>query len=267
MATANAPLQRDPHWEVTDPGGGVRVLTLHHEQKRNALTDALLGQLSSILELKDMAAVRVLVLRGAAGTFCSGYDLSSLAALAPDGRLPDALLGETLARLEQFPAPTLALVEGAAFGAGCELATTCDFRVCAEGAVFCMPPARLGVVYAPAGLQRLMALVGMARAKRMVLTARRVPAVEALLWGLADEVAAGKDVERTAFTLAVELAQGAPLAVQGMKRSLNVLARGVLPSAVEAELAALRARAFASSDLAEGRAAFLAKRVPKFTGR
>ncbi len=246
--------------------GAVRVLTLSNPARRNALDESLLGALADHLDRAEQDSVRVLVLRGAPGAFCAGYDLGALS--LPEGdRLGDDYLGQVLAKLQHHPAASIALVEGAAFGAGCELAATCDFRVGSGRALFCMPPARLGIVYAPEGIAKLIAIVGMQNARRMFLTGMRVPAETAETWGLLDALEPESQAELAAFTLAEELAGNAPLAVKGMRQVFNALGEPGLAPEVLGELRMLRRQAFLSDDAREGRTAFLEKRRPLFKGR
>lgn len=250
---------------VEDRDDGVRVLTLSNPARRNALDDGQVARLDEALTSAP-GTVRALLLRGEGGTFCSGYDLNLLSA-PMEGRLPDDALMACLARLESLPLPTVALVQGWAFGAGFDLAASCDFRVGSEDAVFCMPPARLGIVYSPDGLARAARLVGVARAKNLFLTARRLDAREALAWGLLDECLPAAQAEARALELCRTLATQAPLAVAGMKETLGLLTRPALSTEERAHLREVRARAFASEDAKEGRAAFLEKRTPRFRGQ
>lgn len=248
--------------EVTTLPGGVRQLTVCNPARRNALDAGLFEQLAQALA--DDAGVRVWLVRGAGeGIFSAGYDLTQLAGPGPDGALPDERLGEVLEALASHPAPSVALVTGPAVGAGCELAAACDFRVGDGRAAFIMPPARIGVVYALAGLRRLASLVGVGRARYLFLTGRRVGADDALRLGLLDVLA--DDAEAEALALCGELAANAPLAVRGMKAGLRLLEAPGGPGALEAFEAQRRA-SFASADAREGRDAALARRSPRFTG-
>jgi enoyl-CoA hydratase/carnithine racemase len=133
-----------------------------------------------------------------------------------------------------------------------------------------MTPARLGVVYPPPGLRRFLHLVGPARAREIFFTARPVAAERALAIGLVDRVLPAAEAEAAAFALAAEIAGNAPLAVQGMKRVFRLLeasAERGLTDDERAEVEELRRRAFESDDVREGRAAFLEKRAPRFSGR
>lgn len=244
--------------------GPVRILTLDHPERRNALTRALL------LEIREAIAepnIRAFIFRGAGErAFCSGYDLQSLEPVG-EGALPDDLIGEVYAELEAHPAPSIACVNGAAFGAGFELATACDFRIASTSAQLGMPPAKLGVVYAPEGLQRLMRLVGFSAAKLLFFSGRSVCAAEGKSMGLVDEL---RDTPEAAFLacrqLADELSRNAPLAVSGMKKIFTALGRAQLSAKERDEFRALRRAAFNSGDVIEGRAAFLEKRTPRFKG-
>lgn len=249
---------------ITDRPGGVRVITIHHPARKNALDPGAIQALDAAVAPQALAGVRALLIRGEGeDAFCAGYDLNALAEVGPAGELPDDALEAALGRLAASPVPSVALVHGPAFGAGCDLACACDFRVGSDSAVFCMPPARLGVVYAASGIARVAAIVGAPRAKRMFLTAATVRAEEALAWGLLDAVETKAEAEAAAVELAERMAGLAPLAVRGMKRTFAALAAGQ----GEAEaLRELRRQAFSSGDAREGKAAFLEKRSPRFRG-
>jgi enoyl-CoA hydratase/carnithine racemase len=254
-----------PTVEVEDREGGVRVLTIVNPARKNALDDRLLGLLDAALS--PPPHIRAFLVRGAGGTFCSGYDLTNLGPPAADGRLPDDLLMAFLTRLERHPVPSVACVQGAAFGAGFDLSCACDFRVGTPETVFCMPAARLGLVYSVEGMTRAARLVGLARARALFLTARKLDGQTALAWGLLDECAPAQDVEARALELCQTLASHAPLAVAGMKEVFGALGRPPLSEQEYTRARALRAAAFGSEDAREGRAAFLEKRPPRFQGR
>lgn len=253
--------------EVSDARPGVRVLTVAHPARKNALDDGVLELLDRALA--DDAGVRCWLVRGAGeGIFSSGYDLQALGAYLPPERLPDERLGEVLDRLTSHPAPSVALVTGPAFGAGCELAMACDFRVGSQAAVFCMPPARLGVVYALKGLSRVVERVGEGPARFMFLTGRRIPSAEALRFGLVD-LLADSDARATqqALELCAELAANAPLAISGMKTGFELLSRGGSTEVERLSYEQARRASFNSADAREGRLAILEKRAPTFSGR
>jgi enoyl-CoA hydratase/carnithine racemase len=255
----------------TDDRGGVRVLTIDNPAKRNALDFAILGELSAACAAAAAEGVRCLVLRGAGDrAFCSGFDIAAIPVGPQDGDRPDLAVERTMEAVAAVPCPTVAFLNGAAFGAGGELAVTCDLRVACEGVAIGMTPARLGVVYPPPGLRRFLHLVGPAHAREIFFTGRPVPAERALAIGLVDRVLPATEAEAAALALAEEIARNAPLAVQGMKRVFRLLEESAergLTDDERSEVALLRRRAFESDDVREGRAAFLEKRAPRFSGR
>jgi len=251
---------------VEDLEGGVRRLTLSHPARRNALDDGLLAALQEALDPRGAEGVRALVIRGEGSAFCAGYDLNSLQQVKDGAPLPDAFLMETLAVLEACPWPTVAMVRGPAYGAGCDLALSCDFRLAATDAAFCLPPAKLGIAYAPEGIARAIRAVGTGPARRMLFTGEVVRAERALQLGLVESLHAPETLEDAALELCGTLAGKAPLALSGMKAAFGALARGALTPEQREHLEALRRSAYQSDDAREGRAAFLEKRRPHFTG-
>jgi len=253
---------------VDDVGEGVRVLTLENEAKRNAVDPALLAAIVDACRAADADGVRCLVLTGKGEkAFCSGYDLGELEQARPEDPLPDAALQVAISAIEHARPPVIAAINGAAYGAGAELAVACDLRVADATARISLPPAKLGIVYAPAGLQRFVEIVGLSRAKRLFYTGEAVTAARAEAMGLVDEVTeAGAALER-AVELAKVIAGNAPIAVQGMKRIFLLLRRRDLPQAVVGEVEALRRMSFHSEDAREGVEALRQRRKPRFVGR
>jgi enoyl-CoA hydratase/carnithine racemase len=251
--------------------GPVRVVAIDNPAKRNALDFASLALLEAACADAARDRVRCLVFRGAGDrAFCSGFDIEAIPVGPQEGDRPDLAVERAMEAVAAVPCPTIAFLNGPAFGAGGELAVSCDLRVAREGVTVGMTPARLGVVYPPPGLRRFLHLVGPAHAREIFFTGRPVAADRALAIGLVDRLLPEGDAERAALALAEEIAANAPLAVQGMKRVFRLLEasaeRGLTPEERE-EVAALRRRAFESDDVREGRAAFLEKRPPRFSGR
>jgi enoyl-CoA hydratase/carnithine racemase len=256
---------------ASEDRGLIRILTLDNLSKRNALDFASLAGLEAACAAAARDGVRCLVFRGAGDrAFSSGFDIAAIPTGPQEGDRPDLAVERAMAAVEGVPCPTIAFLNGSAFGAGAELAATCDLRVARPGVQLGMPPARLGVVYAPAGLRRFVHLVGPSRAREMFFTGRPVEADEALAIGLVDRVVPADEAEGAALALAGEIAANAPLAVQGMKRILRLLdaaAERGFTDVERTEIAELRRRAFESDDVREGRQAFLEKRAPSFRGR
>ncbi len=245
-----------------DLPNGVRLVTLVRPASRNALTPQMLGELEQALQ--PLAAIRALVLEGEGTAFCAGYDLDALEADASAGRAPDGPIQQVLRRLEEVSIPSVAVVHGAAFGAGCELACACDFRLGSADSLFCLPPLRLGIVYAPEGVWRVARLIGLQRTREMLLTGRTVGAEQARGWGLLDRLEA--DAVAAGRALAEQLAEAAPLAMAGTRLLLRRLGEAPLSEGARLELEGVRASAFASADAAEGRAAVRERRTARFRG-
>jgi enoyl-CoA hydratase/carnithine racemase len=162
----------------------------------------------------------------------------------------------------------VAALNGAAIGGGLELAIACDLRVAADTVQLGMPPAKLGVVYSTAGLNRFLTTIGGARTRELFLTGRRIDAATAERWGLVNEVVEAEALPDAALALAREIAGNAPLSLRGNKAGIRELiaAGGALDPVVADVLEAERRRAFASEDLREGLRAFGEKRPPEWRG-
>jgi enoyl-CoA hydratase len=250
-------------WEVREL---VAIATIDRPERRNALNAELCSQL--LAHLQAERELRAVVITGAGNqAFSAGADLVVRAEDASEPGGGDTFrpaFDELLQAIVDYPAPVLAAVNGAAIGAGLQLAVACDVRVAAPHATFSIPAARLGVFLSPDNVHRLAALVGQGAARDILLTARALDVDEAVTVGLVQRRA--DDALAASRELAAEIAELAPLTVQGHKRALNIVLGGV-DAAGEEEMRALEARAFASQDLQEGLAAFTEKRAPRFRGR
>ena len=247
--------------------GAVALVTFARPAARNALTFAMYDALHERCEEVDAdERVRVLLLRGAGGrAFAAGTDIGEFGAFgsAEDGLAYERAVDRVVGRLERVRVPTVAAVEGHAAGAGLILAATCDLRLCAEGATFALPIARtLGNCLSMANLARLAALIGPARTKELVLTARGVPAREALAWGLATQVVAPAELDATLAGLCDRLAGHAPIKMRVTKEALRSLGAAGLPEGDD-----LVAQAYGSEDFRRAVADFAAKRPPTWRGR
>jgi enoyl-CoA hydratase len=249
-------------------------ISFNRPERRNALSPLLLFQLAELLEkLKAEDEVRCVMLRGAGDkAFSSGYDIAAI----PAGASPEMLeelrkknpMEMALNAIRDFPYPVIAMVNGVAFGAGCELAVTCDIRIAAESARLGMPPAKLGLVYMAAGLQRFVNVAGLANAKEIFFTGRYYPVARAKEMGLVNYVV--PDEQLAAFTeeMALEIAGNAPLSLKGMKTTFNALLRyQKIDPEDENAVQMLVAQTLGSEDLKEGRKAFMEKRKPVFKGK
>lgn len=254
-----------------DPGDRVVWVTLDRPDKANALTNAMLAALKDLLEeLRRDPAVRVVVFTGAGDRFfCSGFDVGEIANV-PSADLESAepvepapnLVDEVMMEVAAFSKPTLACINGGAFGTGCELAMACDLRVASESAELAMPPARVGVLYSAAGMERFVRLAGLAVAKEMFFSARRIPAARACAVGLVNHVVPPAELRATVDALARDVAANAPRVIAATKRWMNELSyEAPRWTRLEAERDAWRR----SGELAEGLRAIRAGRKPAFS--
>ncbi|MFD0318471.1 enoyl-CoA hydratase/isomerase family protein [Streptomyces flavalbus] len=236
---------------VTD---AVATVVIEHPAKRNAMTAAMWRALPPLLDaLAADPAVRAVVLTGAGGTFCAGADISTLKGSPREAQELAVAAEEALAA---FPKPTLAAVRGHCVGGGAQLAAACDLRFAAEGALFGVTPAKLGIVYPASATRRLVSLVGPATAKYLLFSGELVDAARALRTGLVDEVLPDGELDKRVAEFTRVLAS-----------------RSLLTQAAAKEFADGRtdrddhwaARARDSGDTAEGVAAFLERRSPRFT--
>ena len=245
----------------------IAILTLARPDVLNALNFALIAKIGHALDEIGASCARALIITGAGEkAFCAGADIKELTDRSLAEQKRGAELGQSIfAKLDSFPVPSIALVNGFALGGGCELALACTFRLATAKARFGLPEIKLGLIPGYGGTQRLPRLIGEARALEIILTGRLVPAEEALRIGLVNrlvdeaplDAAIAFAHEFTGFGLmasrfareAVQRAAGATL-VEGLK--------------IEADLSTL---AYRTADAAEGMQAFLDKRPPRFEDR
>jgi enoyl-CoA hydratase/carnithine racemase len=255
---------------LTEDRGAVRHVVLNRADKRNAFNDELVLGLRAALEAAaDDDGVHCVVLRGDGPMFSSGMDVNFLGALALDpGRLRTSRrpIIDTWNLLEEMPKPTIAQIHGGCIGGAMELALACDLRVMAADAVIGLVETRVGLVPDVGGSSRLPAVIGLGRAKEMIMASRLIDGIEAERIGLVNRVAPADELAATTDQLVSELLACAPRAVALAKRLLDSVAKPTLSASLELEVAAqeLCAR---SEDFAEGTRAFAEKRQPVFTGK
>ncbi|MEM8905533.1 MAG: enoyl-CoA hydratase [Actinomycetota bacterium] len=255
----------------TEVADGVGTIVLDHVERRNALTVAMWEALpGAAAAMTDDDAVRVVVVRGAGEVaFASGADISEFETTRSSAELNrsyDRLVATATGALGAIPKPVVAAVHGFCLGGGLAVALGCDLRVVADDASFAIPAARLGVGYNAPGVRTLVSLVGPSATKRLLFTAARLPAGEALRIGLVDEVVAKSALDEHVRGLAATMADNAPLTQAAVKVAVRELLRPEAERNHVAVDAAITA-CFDSADFAEGVDAFLGKRRPRFTGR
>jgi enoyl-CoA hydratase/carnithine racemase len=254
-------------WKV-ERFGAIERWTILGEPRRNSLSVALLREL---LEHEACAAadrsLRAVIVTGAgAKAFCAGADLKERARM-DEGAVAGfhKAIRAAFDGLEALPQPVIAAINGVALGGGLELALACDLRVAADSAEVALPEVGLGIIPGAGGTQRLPRVVGVARAKELILTARRVTAPEALAMGLVGQVVPIDQLANAAMLLAERVARNAPISLRQAKRAID---RGfALPMAEALDLEnKLYQACIPTADRQEALQAFAEKRAPVFKG-
>lgn len=258
---------------VVELRGQTAMVKLNRPERRNSLSASLLVSLADCFsQLEEDGKARCIVLRGAGEkAFCAGMDLTSVPSSTPEELVLQIAsrgpLQAAVEAMENCRLPVIGMIRGYALGAGCELAMGCDLRVGSEDCRMGMPPARLGIVYAPEGIARFIRSIGLAQTKKLFLTARYFPGREAYEMGLLHFLVPDPELEAFTIQLANDVSKRAPLAISGIKRSLNILSQYSAPSEDEqVEIKNLIEGAASSRDAREALAAFNEKRDPEFRG-
>lgn len=252
---------------------GVLVLTLNRPEVMNCLNFAMIETLQAqVRESNFDSSIRTIVITGAdppAGkkpAFCAGADLIERRSLTPDQvRRFISTVRETMATVENARVPVIAAINGFAFGGGTELALACDLRIASTTASMGLTETSLAIIPGGGGTQRLPRIVGLAKAKELIYTARRVDAAEALAIGLVNQTAAPDRLMADALELAARIAANGPIAVQQAKFALNYGTEASLGVALPLESKAYEIT-IPTADRMEALEAFAAKRAPVFKG-
>ncbi len=240
----------------------IAVATINRPKALNALNSQVLEDLNELVEqVKADEDIYALVLTGAGEkAFVAGADIGEMSTLTKaEGESFGKKGNDVFRKLETLPIPTIAAVNGFALGGGCELAMSCDIRLCADSAVFGQPEAGLGITPGFGGTQRLARLVGPGMAKQMIYTAKNIKADEALRIGLVNAIYPVEELMAAAEKMANTIAKNAPIAVRACKKAINDGLQVDMDQAIVVE-EKLFGSCFESADQKEGMSAFLEKR-------
>jgi enoyl-CoA hydratase/carnithine racemase len=254
--------------EVRD---GIGWLTINQPEKRNAISLEMWEAIGLAVDrFAADPAVRVVVMRGAGGkSFAAGADISEFEKQRSNAEAQEVYgrrSSSARKALAALPKPVIAMIQGFCIGGGLAVALHADIRIASSDSRFGVPAAKLGIAYGMEGLERLVALVGPAKAKEILFLARRHSAEEALAMGLINAVVPAEQLEAEVTTWAREMAANAPLSIRASKETIDQLA-GDPARRDPARIEELGRICFDSADYVEGRRAFMEKRTAQFTGR
>jgi enoyl-CoA hydratase/carnithine racemase len=249
-----------------ETGGALATVTLNRPDKRNALTLEMWRLIPEFIAAAAEGSARAVLIQGHGGCFSAGADIGEFEqafATAEAALANQQMMQAAMQAIEACDLPVLAMINGVCVGGGCNLALACDMRWAAPSARFAITPARLGLAYGIADTKRLVAAVGVSRAKEMLFTARALDAETAMAWGLVDRLVAPEALDQELASFADALAGAARYSLRATKRIARKVASGA--NSDDAESRALFAEAFSGEDFAEGYRAFLEKRAPRFS--
>lgn len=246
---------------VYEQKGAIGLVTISREKALNALNSVVLQELDATLDAVNLDEVRCLILTGAGQkSFVAGADIGEMSTLSKaEGEAFGKKGNDVFRKLETFPIPVIAAINGFALGGGCEISMSCDIRICSDNAVFGQPEVGLGITPGFGGTQRLPRLVGAGMAKQMIYSGRNIKADEAFRIGLVNAVYTQEELMPAAEKLAATIAKNAPIAVRNCKKAINDGLQVDMDQAIVVE-EKLFGDCFESYDQKEGMAAFLEKR-------
>lgn len=244
--------------------GAVGILTIDRPKALNALNSEVLEDLNAALDQVDLDTIRCLILTGAGEkSFVAGADIGEMSNLTvAEGTAFGKKGNDIFLRIEKFPIPVIAAVNGFALGGGCELSMSCDIRICSENAMFGQPEVGLGITPGFGGTQRLARIVGSGVAKELIYAASNIKADEAYRIGLVNHVYPQEELIPAAKKLAGKIARNAPIAVRSCKKAINEGLQVSIDEGVAIE-EDIFGKCFETHDQKEGMSAFLEKRKEK----
>ena len=244
--------------------GAVGIITINRPKALNALNADVLTELEQTFDAVDLKTVRCLILTGAGDkSFVAGADIGAMSTMSKEeGKAFGKKGNDIFLKIEKFPIPVIAAINGFALGGGCEISMSCDIRICSDTAMFGQPEVGLGITPGFGGTQRLARLVGAGMAKQLIYTARNIKADEALRIGLVNAVYPQAELMDQAKKIAAGIAKNAPIAVRACKKAINEGLEVCMDEAIVIE-EKLFGSCFETADQKEGMGAFLEKRKDK----
>ena len=247
-----------------DTEGAVGIVTISRPKALNALNSEVLAELDACFDSIDTNTIRAVILTGEGDkSFVAGADIGEMSKLSPaEGEAFGKKGNDVFRKIETFPVPVIAAVNGFALGGGCEIAMSCDIRICSDNAMFGQPEVGLGITPGFGGTQRLARIVGVGMAKQLIYTARNIKADEAFRIGLVNAIYPQEELMPAAKKMAAAIAQNAPIAVRACKKAINDGLDAKMDDAIVIE-EKLFGSCFETHDQIEGMSAFLEKRKEK----
>ena len=247
----------------------IGTICFDNDEKRNSMSEELLEEFYGALDLMEDSHVRVIILRANKGAkvWSAGLNISDLPAPGSDPIFYNHPLEKIMRRIQKFPAPVIAMIDGSVWGGGCDLSFVCDILIGTKNASFAITPARIGVPYNTTGIVHFLNMVELNIAKEMFFTAKPIGAEKAEGLGILNHLVDPEKIEDFTYEMAAGIAANSPLSIAVIKEQLNIMgAARPINSEFYEKIDELRQKAFNSKDYAEGLRAFAEKRKPRFTG-
>ena len=262
-----SPLQ--PPLILTRFDGPIGTITFNNQRKRNSLSNALLNELLlALIEMKNRKA-RVVIIRAEPGAkvWSSGFDISELPESRRDPLSYNDPLEQVLRRIQSFPAPIIAMVEGSVWGGACELSFTADIVIGSPSATFAITPAKIGVPYNPSGILHFINVAGVRTTREMFFTAQPINAERAYTLGIINHLIPATELESFTYDMGRKITENSPLSISVIKEQLRILSgsSSLSPETFE-RIQGLRRLVYDSNDYREGKRSFMEKRPPVFRG-
>jgi methylmalonyl-CoA decarboxylase len=269
--TIKTPAEEEPQPPLilTKFDGPIGTITFNNQKKRNSLCNALLNELLlALIEMKNRKTL-VVIIRAEAGAkvWSSGFDISELPESGRDPLSYHDPLEQVLRRIQSFPSPVIAMVEGGVWGGACELSFTADIVIGCPSATFAITPAKIGVPYNPSGILHFINVAGARTAREMFFTAKPISAERAYDLGIINHLVPADELESFTYDMARQIAMNSPLSISVIKEQLRILSgsNAISPETFE-RIQGLRRLVYNSNDYREGIRSFLEKRPPVFRG-